>query len=74
MIGGYDPYEDYYLSIILIGVGLALLILVWKTSHSNVAPSYIWVFCLLGFINSIIFIGKVSDQLIDFLTFMQILT
>ena len=53
---GWGSYEHHEL-VVAGGLGIAMLVIVWKTSHIHTAPSYIWIFCLLGFINSIIFIG-----------------
>ena len=51
-------------------IGLLLSFIVYKTSNSDEPPKYLWAVTIMAFINSIIWIGLIADELISFLTFL----
>lgn len=66
----FDPFaSNSWIFFLIFGViGIIFSLIIWKTSHKNMAPSYVWVFSLMAFIISIAWINMVANYLIDFLS------
>ncbi|KAL4455001.1 hypothetical protein ABPG74_006383 [Tetrahymena malaccensis] len=66
--------DGFYLAYLLLGIGFILSIIVWKYSHENKAPPFMFFFSLLAFIISVAYISTIAQILIDFIQFFQVLS
>lgn len=69
-----DPAEHWYILAAAAGLGAVFGIFTWKLTHSTKAPSFCWIYSTLAFIISIAWINLIADYLIEFLSFIQIIT
>ncbi|EAS00353.2 sodium calcium exchanger protein (macronuclear) [Tetrahymena thermophila SB210] len=71
LVGGI---EGFYLAYLLLGIGFIFSLIVWKYSHENKAPAFMFFFSLLAFVISVAYISTIAQILIDFIQFFQILS
>jgi hypothetical protein len=45
------------ISVVIGPIGVVLGLIVWKTTHVNHPPAYMWIFCIFGFVLALMWIG-----------------
>lgn len=67
-----DPWhEDWFLTPITIIFGILFSLYVWKTSHNNILPPYMWLFTIITFLNALSWITLIASAIINFLNVIQ---
>ncbi|KAL4494621.1 hypothetical protein ABPG72_004523 [Tetrahymena utriculariae] len=65
---------DLHILFIVLPISTIFCLAVWKFSHISKPPSFLWIFSIFGFINSIVWITFSAQLLVDFLQLLQLVT
>ncbi|KAL4445116.1 hypothetical protein ABPG74_018844 [Tetrahymena malaccensis] len=65
---------DIHILFIVLPISTIFCLAVWKFSHVSKPPSFLWIFSIFGFINSIVWISFSAQLLVDFLQLLQLVT